>query len=109
MEKDLLQGFSPRVFGTQVEDPWNGRVFVWGKMGWYERLEGESGAVAFSPIAHSEEALRRQLHAEGAPALVDLDDDFASLVIQEFSEQVPLYPESPELSDEKPFREQQTD
>ncbi|MCX5999110.1 MAG: hypothetical protein NTU41_05810, partial [Chloroflexi bacterium] len=47
-----------RIFGTNPDNPDEGRIFVWSKVGWFERLEGSSGDVAFTPVAQSEDELR---------------------------------------------------
>lgn len=105
MQKELFRGAEPRVFTTRPDDPIEGRVFVWARTRWYERLEGSSGAVAFSHIADSEQELREWLSQQHLE-LTELDDEYAKTVRQEFLEQTPLYPEAPEASDERPFREQ---
>jgi hypothetical protein len=109
MEKELYAGADPRVFVTDPEEPEEGRVFVEAKARWYERIEGEMGNVAFSHIADSEEDLREWLSQAALleEELAELDDEYARIVQEEFSEQAPLYPEAPELSDEEPFQEQE--
>lgn len=53
MQDELFDGAQPRVFVTNPNDPEEGRTFVWAKARWYERLEGEMGNVAFSPLTDS--------------------------------------------------------
>lgn len=74
------------------------RVFVYGKTGWFERVEGQTGAAEFTPVADSEEELRNWLAEGGEPDLVEIDDQFAAQVREEFLEQSPLYPETSEPS-----------
>jgi|FLYL01.1.fsa_nt_gi hypothetical protein len=101
-EGELFEGASPRVFVTDPDNPEEGRVFVWSKMGWLERIESEeTGAVEFSPVAADEEELRRWLAEQGLEA-TEIDDEFAQMVREEFEEQTPLYPEAPELSVQEP-------
>ena len=107
MEKELFGGVEPRVFTTNPDDPGEGRTFVWAKTRWYERLEGTSGAVAFTPVADSENELRVWLSQQQLAELTELDDEEAYMVREEFLEQSALYPEAPELSDEEPFQEQE--
>lgn len=107
MDQELLSGARPRVFTTDPDDPEEGRIFVWTKMGWSERIEADTGAVAFAPIAESEDDLYERLAQEGIGELTELDDGYARLVREELAEEPPLYPEAPELSDEEPFGEQQ--
>jgi len=108
MEKrrELFRGTRPRVFTTNTQNPEQGRTFVWAWTEWFERQEGASGAVAFSPAADSEEELRSSLSQEGESELEELDDEYGSIIRQEFLDQVNLYPEAPELSDQAPFQEQ---
>lgn len=106
MERDLLEGVQPRVFVTSPDDPEEGATFVWARTRWYERVEGDLGNVAFTPIADSDEELRQWLSLEDLPDVTELDDDYARRIAEEFLEQAPLYPEAAELSDEEPFPEE---
>ena len=69
-EREEFRGARIQIMGTNPDDPENGRIFVWTKMAWYERLEGQWGDVAFTPVAESEEELRE---------LVTRDDPEADL------------------------------
>jgi len=104
--RGLFWGTRPRVYSTKIQSPEEGRIFVWAWTEWFERQEGASGAVAFVPVADSEEELRSWLSQQGEQQLEELDDEHGAIVRQEFLNQVNLYPEAPELSDEKPFQEQ---
>ena len=95
-----------RVFTSNADEPASGRCFVWAGAKWYERIEDPDGAVAFTPVADSENELRVWLLERGTD-LDELDDEFAATVREEFTEQSPLYPGVPELSDEEPFQEQE--
>ncbi|HXG35521.1 MAG TPA: hypothetical protein VNL15_00975 [Dehalococcoidia bacterium] len=99
MEQQLFEGTEPRVFSVQSSSENNGRVFVWAKTRWYEREEGETGAVEFAPVADSETELRQWLFQTEPGELIELDDDYAAQIREEFLEQTPLYPEAPELSE----------
>lgn len=55
MAREEFRGARPRVFGTNPDDPENGRTFVWTQMGWFERVAGPWGDVAFTPVADSED------------------------------------------------------
>ncbi len=99
MEMDLLRGAEPAAFTTNPDDPFDeGRIFVWSKMGWFERLEGPTGNVEFMPIAKSEHEMHEMLGEEELVYLGDQEE--GQLVVSEFLEQSPLWPESPEMSDE---------
>ena len=101
-EREESRGAKIQILGTNPEDPANGRIFVWTKMGWLERLEGQSGDVAFTPIAESEEELREVISRDNPNA--DLDDirgEFRKKVSEEFIEQSLSYSDSPEDSNEE--------
>lgn len=101
-EREESRGAKIQILGTNPKAPANGRIFVWTKMGWLERLEGQSGDVAFTPIAESEEELREVISRDNPNA--DLDDiggEFRKKVSEEFIEQSPSYSDSPEDSNEE--------
>lgn len=99
--EDILEGARLRVFVTNPDEPEVGRTFVWALTKWYERMVGETGAVAFPPITETEEELRETLSPQESADLTEVDDTFAEMVREEFLEQAPLYPEAPELSDQE--------
>ena len=71
-------------------------------MGWLERMEGQSGDIAFTPIAESEKELREVISRDNPNS--DLDDirgEFRKKVSEELIEQSPSYSESPEDSNEE--------
>ena len=109
MGRDEFRGARPRVFGTNPDDPENGRTFIWTQVGWFEREEGPWGDVAFTPVADSETDLREWLSRDNPDVdLVELTDEYGRTVFQEFQENAeqPLYPEAPENSSEEPFEEE---
>jgi hypothetical protein len=53
-EREESRGATIQILSTNTDNPEEGRIFVWTKMGWFERLEGQSGDIAFTPIADSE-------------------------------------------------------
>jgi len=97
---DLFRGTEPQVVTTNADDPFEGRVFIWAWTEWFERVEGEWGNVAFSPVARSEPDLSKWLSESGDDDLVDADEETAATVKSEFLEQEPLYPEGGEVYDE---------
>ena len=98
---DLFANADPRIFTTSTGDPESGRTFVYALTKWYERIEGETGAVAFSPVAGSEAHLREWLAEAGLEIdEISADDGFAWDVRDAFLEQIPLYPEAAEDSDQ---------
>jgi hypothetical protein len=109
MGKDQFTGARPRVFTTDADHPMSGRIFIWSKVGWFERVEGPWGNVVFDPVAESEEELRNWISRDNPDIdLVELTDEYGKMVYQEFMENTEetLYPEAPETSSEEPFEEQ---
>jgi hypothetical protein len=103
---DEFHGARLRIFGTDSDNPDEGRIFVWTKMGWFERLEGQSGDVAFTPIAQSESELRELISRDDPSTdLVQLNLEYRKMVSKEFMEQSPSYRDSPEYSNEEPLEE----
>lgn len=106
MSDRLFRETEPRIFTTHPDEPGEGRIFVWAWTEWFERIEGQSGAVTFTPVADNEAQLRRWLILSRCKRdLTEIDDDFARDIREEFLDQVPLFPEAPETSSEEPFRE----
>jgi hypothetical protein len=102
LEEDLFADVDPRIFVTDPDNLDEARTFVWSPTGWFERVEGDSGAVEFSPVAQDEEDLREWLSEQDLEITeIDVDIEFARTVREEFLEQSPLYPEAPELSDQE--------
>ena len=98
-EREESLGAKIQILGTNPDDPDKGRIFVWTKMGWFERLEGESGDIAFTPIAESEKELREVISRDNPNTdLDDLRGEFRKIVSEEFIEQSPSYSDSPEDS-----------
>ena len=89
-EETFVEGTEPSVFVTNPNAPPRGRVFVYAFTKWYEREEGETGAVEFTPIADSYEDLFRQVTQAPGAELTEIDDDFARRVRVEFGEQSAL-------------------
>ena len=105
-EREEFRGAQIQILGTNPASPENGRIFVWTKMGWFERLEGPSGNVAFTPVADSEEELREFISRENPGAnLSELGGVYREEVSVEFIQQSRSYSDSPEDSSEKPDSE----
>ena len=100
--KDEFHGARLQVLGTNLEEPEEGRVFVWTKTGWLERMEGESGDVAFTPIAESEDELLEVIKRDDPLAdLYKLGREYRKMVSDEFVAQSEEYADSPEYSVEE--------
>lgn len=107
-EGEESYGTRIEVFGTNPDTPEKGRIFVWTEMGWFERLEGQSGNVAFTHIADSEEALRRLISRDNIQAdLNELGGKYRKKVSGEFMEQTLQNSDSPEDSSEEPDEDDQ--
>ncbi len=103
MGRDENATFGKRlvVFGTNYDNPDVGRIFVWTKMGWFERIEGQSGNVAFTPIARSESELRKIISRDDPSAdLVQLHGKYEKMVAGEFIDQTPSYLDYPLYSED---------
>ena len=86
--REEFRGARVRVVGTDPDNPDEGRVFVWTKMGWFERVEGQSGGVSFIPVAQSENELREFISRDNPSIdLVSLGGEFRKRVSDEFMEQ----------------------
>jgi hypothetical protein len=104
--REEFRGARVRVVGTDPDNPDEGRVFVWTKMGWFERVEGQSGGVSFIPVAQSENELREFIsRRDPSVDLVPLGGSYGKMVSEEFMEQSPAYSDSPEYSSEDPNQE----
>jgi len=100
-EREEFRGARIQILGTNQEDPEEGRIFVWTKMGWFERIEGPWGDVAFTSVAESEEELRELISRDNPKAdLIELGGTLKKKVTEEFIEQSPSFAESPEDSNE---------
>jgi hypothetical protein len=101
-EREESRGAKIQILGTNPDNPEKGRIFVWTKMGWFERLEGQSGDVAFTPVSDSEEELRKLISRDNPRAdLRDLSGKYRKKVSEEFIEQSPSYSDSSEDSGEE--------
>ena len=104
--REEFRGARVRVVGTDPDNPDEGRVFIWTKMGWFERVEGQSGGVSFIPVAQSENELREFIsRRDPSFDLVPLGGSYGKMVSEEFMEQSPAYSDSPEYSSEDPNQE----
>jgi hypothetical protein len=100
--QDEFHGARIRILGTDLDNPDDGRIFVWTKTGWLERIEGESGDVAFTPIAESEDEVREIVSRDDPSGeLYTLGREFRKMVSQEFMAQSEEYSDSPEYSVEE--------
>ena len=107
-EREEFRGARIQILATNPNTPETGRIFVWTKMGWFERLEGSSGNVAFSHIADSEEELRELISRDNLQAdLHELSGKHRKKFSEEFIEQSRSYSESPEDLREEPDEDDQ--
>jgi hypothetical protein len=101
-----FRGARLRVYGTNIDSPDEGRIFVWTKMGWFERIEGSSGNVAFTPVADSEADLRELIARENPSVdLVELGGEYRKTVSEEFNDQSTFDQDFREHSENEPSDE----
>jgi hypothetical protein len=100
--QEEFHGVRLRIYGTNQADPEEGRIFVWTKTGWFERIAGLHGNVAFTPVADSETELR-ELILRDAPTLdfIELSGEFRKMVSEEFMEQSTDYRDTPVYSEDE--------
>jgi hypothetical protein len=106
--QEEFHGARLRVYGTNQVDPEEGRIFVWTKTGWFERIAGSQGNVAFTPIADSESELSA-LVAQDNPSLdfIELGGEIRKLVSEEFREQSTNYQDTPVSSEDEFVNEEE--
>lgn len=105
-EENEFLGARPRVLVTNAVNPEIGRTFVWTKMGWFEREEGNLGDIAFTPIADSEDELRELIAGAGRQLdLFEAGGKYRRLVTAEFIDQEPTNPDSADNYSEDEFEE----
>jgi hypothetical protein len=106
--KEEFHGARLRVFGTNPDDPPEGRIFIWTKTGWFERIEGSQGNVAFTLLADSETELR-ELISRDNPSLdfIELGGDYRKMVSEEFMEQSTDYLDTPAFPEDEDMDEDQ--
>jgi hypothetical protein len=105
-EGDEFRGNRLRMVGTNRDEPEEGRNFVWTKEGWFERLEGTSGNVAFSHISDSEDDLRQLVLRDNPGAdFFELGGDFRHTVEDEFVEQFRFFRDSANYTRQDPIEE----
>ena len=85
---EYFQKLESSVLGTNPNIPEDGRIFVWTKIGWFERIKGPSGTVAFLQIPQSEDNPHDLVsHDNPSADLFELNKEYRDMVIQEFNEQ----------------------
>jgi hypothetical protein len=101
-EREESRGAKIQILGTNPDNPEKGRIFVWTKMGWFERIEGSPGDIAFTHVANSEQELWELISRDNPKAdLDDLRGKYRKRVSEEFTEQSPSYSDSSEDSSEE--------
>lgn len=83
-------GSDVAVFATQPEAPEEGRIFLWCDTMWYELVVGDSDAIAFEPVASTQEELDALLADGEERELWELDDEFAEDLARSFRSLEPL-------------------
>jgi hypothetical protein len=95
-----------RIYATNPLNLDEGRIFVWTKTGWFERIEGPSGNVAFTPVADSESDLQELVNRGNASSdLIELSGDDRKMISEEFVEQSISTRDYPGYSKDEPVEE----
>ena len=106
--QDKFRGARLRILGTDPDNPEEGRIFVWTKMGWFERAQGQSGDVAFIPVAQSENELREFISRDDPSVeFIPLGLKYRKMISEEFTEQSPSSSDSTQDSSEEPDEDDQ--
>lgn len=96
-----FRGARLQILGTNADKPDEGRIFVWTKMGWFERIEGEDGNVTFDPVALNEKELRELITRDDPAAdLYVLGGNFKKMVYEEFTDEWRPHHDSPYITDD---------
>jgi hypothetical protein len=104
--REEFRGARLRIYGTDADNPDEGRVFVWTKTGWFERIVGSKGNVAFTPVADSEADVQELIKRDGPSVdLVELGGEYRKMVAEEFLEQSTSYRDYPGSSRDEPADE----
>lgn len=101
-----FRGARLQIVGTNADNPEEGRIFVWTKMGWFERIEGENGNVTFDPVALNEKELRELIARDDPDADLNvLSGEFKKTIYEEFTDDWRAYHDSPYITDDDPTGE----
>ncbi len=85
MPEDEFRGVRLRIYSTNLNNPEEGRIFVLTRTGWFERIMGSPGNVAFALIADYDTDFQKLLMEEGPSAdLVEMGDRWRKMVSEEF-------------------------
>lgn len=88
IHKNESSGAPIRIFGTNPNNPEQGRIFLWTKAGWFERIREQSGDLTYVPVAQSEDELRKSIvQDDPAVDLVQLGREYRKRLYEEFTGQ----------------------
>ena len=92
LQRNRSHAASIKIFGTNPANPAKGRIFLWTKAGWFERIEGESGDMTFTDVAQSEAELRDFVKRDDPSAdLVQLGIEYRKKTAAEFTGDLEIY------------------
>jgi hypothetical protein len=81
-----------RIFGTDPDNPAEGRIFLWTKAGWFERIEDQPGDLTFTDVAQSEVELRDFIKRDDPSVdLVQLGTEYRKKTLAEFTDDIEIY------------------
>ena len=92
LKRNKSHAASIKIFGTNPNNPEEGRIFLWTKAGWFERIEGESGDLTFTDVAQSEIELRDFVKRDDPSVdLVQLGTEYRKKTAAEFTDDLEMY------------------
>jgi hypothetical protein len=89
--KRVFNGTRVKIFGTNPNDPENGRIYLKTKLGWFERSKNESGDLMLAPVSQVEAKLLDFVGNGGASTeLIPLNAEYRKKFYIELLEQLAL-------------------
>jgi hypothetical protein len=92
VRKNKAKAAPIKIFGTDPKHPEEGRIFLWTKAGWFERIEDRPGDLTFTYVAQSEIELRQFINRdEPSVDLVQLGSEYRKKTAAEFTGDLEIY------------------
>ena len=88
LHRNESSGAPIRILGTNPNNPEDGKILLWTKAGWFERIENQSGDVSFTLVAKSADELKDFVERDlGSVKLFQLGPEYRRKVSEEFTGQ----------------------
>ena len=92
LQRDKSNAGAIKIFGTNPDNPAEGRIFLWTKAGWFERIEDQPGDLTFTDVAQSEVELRDFVKRDDPSVdLVQLGTEYRKRTAAEFTGDLDIY------------------